>query len=312
MLQQPDSRGSSVDTPQTEPPQTATILPEEDDKQRGILARLGPPFDADNQLRPGWTKKTVWECGWLLFVLHALAIWTGFAPSEREYKRVVPSDRTLRKYFGRYSGLVQHGGYKTARDRIRLVGAQRRNAIWEAERAERAARALAKAKKSAPAAASASKASIVERSFVEGPALEGILPRAGQAKLPPEMVYGDRLHNCGMAHAPVNEQGVVLLFGMLAKELNFEIEMVRTAYPDCEAKRQGKDGKWRKVLIEFEFATSRFDHDPEGCDLIVCWEDDRNTTGLEVLELKKYMAQLIDSQRLAAQKATASRKKPAP
>lgn len=99
----------------------------------------------------------------------------------------------------------------------------------------------------------------------------------------------DPLHGCDMMHEPVNEQGAVLLFGMLATNLGFLIEMVRTGYPDCEAKRKGKDGKFRKVRIEFEFATSRFDHDPDGCDLIVCWEDDANKSGLEVLELKRHV-----------------------
>jgi hypothetical protein len=36
---------------------------------------------------------------------------------------------------------------------------------------------------------------------------------------------------------PVNEQGVVLLFGMLAKELGYMIEAAQMGFPDCEAKR---------------------------------------------------------------------------
>ncbi|MBL8888191.1 MAG: hypothetical protein JNK16_16155 [Phycisphaerales bacterium] len=65
--------------------------------------------------------------------------------------------------------------------------------------------------------------------------------------------------------------------------------MVRTGYPDCEAKRKGPDGKWRRVRIEFEFLSSRFNHDPAGCDLIVCWEDDANPTRLPVLALKNHV-----------------------
>jgi hypothetical protein len=34
----------------------------------------------------------------------------------------------------------------------------------------------------------------------------------------------------------VNEQGVVFLFGMVAKELGYMVEVVQTGYPDCEAK----------------------------------------------------------------------------
>jgi hypothetical protein len=39
-------------------------------------------------------------------------------------------------------------------------------------------------------------------------------------------------------HEPVNEQGVVLLFGMLAKDLGNMIEAVQKGFPDREAKRQ--------------------------------------------------------------------------
>lgn len=132
-----------------------------------------------------------------------------------------------------------------------------------------------------------------------------------------EMFYGDPIHNCDMAHAPVNEQGVVLLFGMLAKKLGYRIEMVRTGYPDCEAKHKGLDKKWRRLRIEFEFVTSRFNHDPTGCDLIVCWEDDANPTHLPVLALKDHVgkdepAEPADAEPSAAKAARAQPNRAAP
>ena len=43
------------------------------------------------------------------------------------------------------------------------------------------------------------------------------------------------------------------------------------------------------MRIEFEFVSSRFDHDPSGCDLVVCWEDDWKGCPVEGLELKGEM-----------------------
>ena len=40
-----------------------------------------------------------------------------------------------------------------------------------------------------------------------------------------------------MVREPVNEQGVVLLFGAMARGLGFEVESVGTGYPDCEGRR---------------------------------------------------------------------------
>jgi len=103
-----------------------------------------------------------------------------------------------------------------------------------------------------------------------------------------EAVFGDRIEGYDLLHAPVNEQGVVMLFGMMAKKLEFLIEVVRTGYPDCEAKRKCADGKWRRVRIEFEYQSGGFNHDPKGCDLVVCWENNVKNIGVEVLELKRY------------------------
>ena len=87
-----------------------------------------------------------------------------------------------------------------------------------------------------------------------------------------------------MTLEPVNEQGVVLLFGEMAKELGFVIERVGTGFPDCVAARK-VGGEWKTVRIEFEFLSSRFDHDPAGCDLVVCWEHDWKGCPVEVLPL---------------------------
>lgn len=89
-----------------------------------------------------------------------------------------------------------------------------------------------------------------------------------------------------MATEPVNEQGVVALFGEMAKELGFVIERIGTRFPDCVAMRN-VGGVWEMVRIEFEFVSSRFDHDPAGCDLVVCWKDDWKGCPVEVLALEE-------------------------
>jgi len=58
----------------------------------------------------------------------------------------------------------------------------------------------------------------------------------------------DRANSCGLRHKPANEQGVVLLFGMLAKELGYLIEAVQNGFPDCEAKRQIGPERWQQRL----------------------------------------------------------------
>ncbi len=86
--------------------------------------------------------------------------------------------------------------------------------------------------------------------------------------------FGPFLNFRGLQHAPINEQGVVFLFGMVALELGFVVESITTGYPDCEAKRQIEKDKWERVRIEFEYESRNFQqhgHDPAQCDLIVCW-----------------------------------------
>ena len=112
--------------------------------------------------------------------------------------------------------------------------------------------------------------------------------------------YGEPIDFLGLRHAPINEQGVVFLFGVLSKTLGFTVEAIRSEYPDCEAKREirGKKGHWERVSIEFEYRSSNFEthgHNPNECDLIVCWEHDWPNCPLEVISLKKVMEGLTSS-----------------
>jgi len=88
---------------------------------------------------------------------------------------------------------------------------------------------------------------------------------------------------------------VVLLFGMVARELGYAVQTVAPGFPDCTAMRRTGLGRWQDVRIEFEYRSRTFrehGHDPAGCDLIVCWEHDWHDCPLEVLALRPAIAGL--------------------
>ena len=136
----------------------------------------------------------------------------------------------------------------------------------------------------------------IGETFCRAAPRKGIRPRAPSeflAKtkiLTDRPVYGAALIEGTMGFAPVNEIGVVYLFGGMARELGFIVLWMGTAFPDCEAFREVAPGRWQRVRIEFEFQSRNFlqhFHDPKGCDLIVCWEHNWPECPLEVVELKK-------------------------
>jgi hypothetical protein len=105
-------------------------------------------------------------------------------------------------------------------------------------------------------------------------------------------VLGNKIDFRNLMHAPVNELGVVFLFGLLSNDLNFVIEAIQPGFPDCEAQRKIKRDKWQRVHIEFEYKSSNFiehGHDTSKCDIIVCWEHDWSDCPLEVICLKDYI-----------------------
>ena len=111
-------------------------------------------------------------------------------------------------------------------------------------------------------------------------------------RLDPELLYAEPLNLSPLATAPQNEMGVVFLFGVMARELGFVVLKIRPGFPDCIALRRLESGKWQWVRIEFEFESKSFvwhGHDPNECDLIVCWENNWPDCPLEVVELKNRM-----------------------
>lgn len=113
-----------------------------------------------------------------------------------------------------------------------------------------------------------------------------------------DIIYGPPINFRGLRHEPINEQGVVFLFGKISEELGFSIEAIRTEYPDCNGKRLVNKNKnlWESVSIEFEYKSSNFlehGHDLEKCDVIICWVHDWLGCPLEVIELKEIVKKLM-------------------
>jgi len=125
-----------------------------------------------------------------------------------------------------------------------------------------------------------------------------VIPKRGEQSLRQWNVlidrpqYGAPMKPCALAYCPINEAGVLFLFGSMAVDLGFMVTNVQSAFPDCEAMRRVEGGKWQPVRIEFEYESRNFLqhlHDPNGCDLIVCWEHNWPECPIEVLELKSIM-----------------------
>lgn len=107
-------------------------------------------------------------------------------------------------------------------------------------------------------------------------------------------VVGDLINFRGLVYAPLNEQGVVFLFGKVAGDLNMYVEEIKPGFPDCIARRFTGKG-WERVAVEFEFESANFKqhgHDPEGCDVIVCWRHNWPECPLEVIALRERIQEM--------------------
>jgi len=101
----------------------------------------------------------------------------------------------------------------------------------------------------------------------------------------------------GILRAPRTEQEVIILFSKLSQHLKMKIEDVSTSFPDAYV-RIKKNKDWITKAAEFEKNSSKFEsheHDPEGCDVIICWRDDwkNRPKNLEVVELRKVLMEII-------------------
>ncbi len=107
-------------------------------------------------------------------------------------------------------------------------------------------------------------------------------------------VYGPLIRPYPMIHGPINENGVLYLFGTVSERLGFVVTLIQGAFPDCYAMRLVDVDRWQPVRIEFEYESRNFLrhlHDPSGCDIIVCWKHNWPECPLEVIELSKVVGE---------------------
>lgn len=142
--------------------------------------------------------------------------------------------------------------------------------------------------------------SIAPRPRSAAPILVPTTHKPDNLKSRKKVQFGEPIDFRGLRFAPVNEQGVVYVFGMVSRELGFLIESIRTEYPDCEGKRcvDARNQRWEHVRIEFEYKSGNFQdhgHRAEDCDLVVCWIHDWKECPVEVLELRSQLKGLSSS-----------------
>ncbi len=112
-------------------------------------------------------------------------------------------------------------------------------------------------------------------------------------------VFESKINCKSLSCAPINELGVVYLFGMLHDAFDFKIESIQAGFPDCIARRYIGSGRWEELRIEFEFKSRTFlqhKHNPDSVDIIVCWEHNwpECPEQIEIIELSSLMGKIED------------------
>jgi hypothetical protein len=97
------------------------------------------------------------------------------------------------------------------------------------------------------------------------------------------------LNKLGLLFEPQTHEEMIFLFSKTHEKIGFPyVTKIQAAYPDVFALDNDRTMK----RIEIETFASQFDHDPKGCDFIVCWENDLETVPEdwpEIIQLKDYL-----------------------
>jgi len=114
----------------------------------------------------------------------------------------------------------------------------------------------------------------------------GIPSRASEAGISKQIIP---LNKWGLLFAPRCHEEVLYMFSVLHKDIGFPyIVQIGVGYPDVTA----INDKGETKKIEIELLASQFDHDPKGCDYIVCWENDFEEKPMnypEIIALRDYL-----------------------
>ena len=111
-------------------------------------------------------------------------------------------------------------------------------------------------------------------------------------------IVGEPIKFRGIMYAPLNEEGVVLLFSKVMNDLGIIYESSPPAGTGFDmVGREQTDKGYMRRHIEFEYKSSNFKahgHDPAIVDYIVCWEHDwvDCPEDLQVIELRQIIRDL--------------------
>jgi hypothetical protein len=106
-------------------------------------------------------------------------------------------------------------------------------------------------------------------------------------------MYGRLMRPCPLLCEPTNEQGVFFLFACMAYDMGFLVLRLQAGFPDCEAFRKVGQDRLQRVKVELEYESRNFlrhGHNVNDADIIVCWEHNWPECPVEVIELKKLVA----------------------
>lgn len=86
----------------------------------------------------------------------------------------------------------------------------------------------------------------------------------------------------GLLFAPKSHEEILYLFSVLHRQIGFpDVVSIQTEFPDVTA----INAKGEIKKIELEVFASQFNHDPKGCDYVVCWENDFSQKPQDYLEI---------------------------
>jgi len=91
---------------------------------------------------------------------------------------------------------------------------------------------------------------------------------------------------------PSNESETIELFKLCTPHLGWSIISLQTAFPDAVI----GNGNGGQLVVEFEYRAKNFKahkHDPGGCDLIICYENDWPKAPIPVWEIRDQTAQYV-------------------
>jgi hypothetical protein len=112
---------------------------------------------------------------------------------------------------------------------------------------------------------------------------------------PGEPIYGAPFFVTPLAMAPTCENGVLFLFGAMARELGFMMIRVQTGFPDGEGFREVEPGRWQLKKLEFELESRNYiahGHPVGRAHILVCWKHNWPECPMEVIELRKVVGEI--------------------